>query len=122
MSSFFCTCTPGRSRGTMKQETPLWPFDLSVCAKTTNHEATPPFVIHCFVPVRTYLSPFFTATDFMPSTSEPADGSERQYAAHEHSSVRRPKNSFFCASLAERFSGWQARLFATTGSMIPAQP
>src|SRR5947207_1689090 len=102
MSSFFWTCTPGRSRGTMKHETPLWPFDLSVCAKTTNQLATPPLVIHCLVPFKTYLSPFFTATDFMPRTSEPAPGSLRQYAAQEHSSTSRPKNSFFCASFAER--------------------
>lgn len=42
--------------------------------------ATPPFVIHIFVPLITHSFPFFSALVLIPATSEPAPGSVTQYA------------------------------------------
>lgn len=42
--------------------------------------ATPPFVIHIFVPLITHSFPFFSALVLILATSDPAPGSVTQYA------------------------------------------
>lgn len=42
--------------------------------------ATPPFVIHIFVPLMIHSFPFFSAFVLTPATSDPAPGSVTQYA------------------------------------------
>lgn len=48
--------------------------------KDTYQLATPPFVIHIFVPFIIHSLPFLTAFVLIPATSEPAPGSVTQYA------------------------------------------
>ncbi len=73
--SFLPKLNPGVPFSTMKQLTPRAPRFLSVTANTQYTSASPPFVIHCFVPLSTYLSPFLTAVVRIDPASEPAFGS-----------------------------------------------
>ncbi len=53
LSRCFSTVTPSRSVGTTNAESPLWPWLLSVEAKTTIHAAWPAFVMNIFEPLIT---------------------------------------------------------------------
>ncbi len=58
----------------------------------------------------------------MPATSEPASGSEQQYAANSSSLVRRDRYSFFCASVPATSSGVAPSMFAAIEVLMPEQP
>ena len=49
---------------------------------STYQLATPPFVIHIFVPLMIHSFPFFSAFVLRPATSDPAPGSVTQYACN----------------------------------------
>lgn len=73
--------TPGHSRSTMKPVNALLAGAFGsglVLARTKYQLATPPLVIHIFVPLRIHSLPFFTALVTTPLTSEPAPGSVTQ--------------------------------------------
>ena len=66
------TLKPGNVFSTINAEMPLGPLVGSVTANTQTTSATPPCVIHTLVPLRMYLSPFFSARQRIePAASEP---------------------------------------------------
>ena len=58
----------------------------------------------------------------MPATSEPASGSEQQYAAKIGSASRRPRYSFFCASVPAMMIGIVPSMLAASVVLTPVQP
>src|SRR5918998_1157783 len=75
-----------------------------------------------FWPVRTYLSPFFTAFVRMLDTSEPAPGSVRQKEASFVDSISIPRYFFFVSSEPAIDTGAEARPFAPSEVWMPEQP
>ncbi len=74
--SSFPTLKPGDVFSTAKALMPFGPLAGSVTAKTQTTSATPPCVIQILVPLRTYLSPRFSArVRIEPAASEPLPAS-----------------------------------------------
>ena len=101
---------------------PLCPFDLSVEAKQTIHDAWPAFVMNIFEPLTTYSSPFCTAVVWIPETSEPAPGSESPKQPRIGSSTSGASHSRFCSSVPAIRIGPAARPFARIDVPMPEQP
>src|SRR5215470_17527361 len=58
----------------------------------------------------------------MPATSEPASGSEQQYAQKLYTDVSRDKYCFFCSSVPATSSGVAPSEFAAIDVLMPEQP
>ncbi len=122
LSRCFSIVTPGVSMGITNAVRPLWPFDRSVDAKQTIHDAWPAFVMNILEPLTTYSSPRRTAVVWMPDTSEPAPGSERPKQPRMGSSSSGPSHCFFCASVPATRIGPAARPFDPIEVPMPEQP
>ena len=88
---------PGVPRSTMNAEN----FSPSTFANTMYTSANPPLVIHIFCPLRIQFLPSgeSTARVRAASESEPACGSERQYAESNSPVAIFGRYFFFCASV-----------------------
>src|SRR3990167_1836693 len=75
LSSFCADLNPDMAFSTIKAVMHLAPADLSVLAYTTTTSASGPLVIHIFEPFNMNSSPFCSAYNCIPTTSEPALGS-----------------------------------------------
>src|SRR3954470_8290117 len=73
-------------------------------------------------PLRTYLSPIFTAVVRMPETSDPASGSVRQNDASLKSSVSMPRYFCFTSSEPPSMIGAVARPLQVRLVPMPEQP
>ena len=85
---------PGESVGTTKPRMPS-----SVCAHTMATSATPPLVIHIFVPLSTQSVPSCLAVVRMPHGLEPKSGSVRPKQPIASPVAIRGSHSCFCSSL-----------------------
>ena len=122
LSRCFSIETPSASIGTTNADSPLWPFDLSVDAKTIDQEACPAFVMNIFEPLRTYSSPRRSAVVLIRATSEPASGSERAKEQRIGSSRSGGSHLRFCSSDPAISTGPAPSVFATIETAMPAQP
>ena len=82
--------------------------------------ASPPFVIHCLVPLRTQASPSSTAVVRTPAASDPAFASVSANAAIVPSAMR-GRYFFFCSSLPQSRIGRVPRAVPKSESAMPAQ-
>lgn len=101
----FSTVMPGESVSTTKAVMPPLPSaDFGTRAITTRRSAITPLVVQSFTPSRTYASPSRTALVASRAGSEPTSGSVSRKALM---SVRaqRGRNSAFCSSVPNSFSG-----------------
>ena len=114
--------TPSASIPITNAVRPRWPFDLSVEAKQTIHDARPAFVMNIFEPLTTYSPPRRTAVVWMPETSEPAPGSESPKQPRIGSETSGASHSRFCSSVPAIRIGPAARPFAPIEVPMPEQP
>src|SRR5271169_445531 len=94
---------PGNPRSTIKQEN----FSPSTLAKTMYTSAKPPLVIHIFCPFKIQERPSGESTARVREfcASEPACGSERQYAASFSPVASNGRYFFFCSGVPKKTIG-----------------